>query len=139
EHLAQLLEQTRIDLILTQRNLAEHLPEGRQTICLDNDTDWAGDTLPDKNPISPTAAANLAFVTCTAGTTGLFRIMTQSHKALADQVHRQRRHIPPLLAGKTLLHSPASSHCELFATWCAGATLVLAKDTRWKDTNALWR
>jgi natural product biosynthesis luciferase-like monooxygenase protein/FkbM family methyltransferase len=83
ERLAFMLADSQARVLLTQRNLPEHLSEDVQRVCLD--TDWvrlAEES--EDNPSRESTAENLAYVIYTSGSTGRPKGVMISHRNVVN-------------------------------------------------------
>jgi amino acid adenylation domain-containing protein len=84
---------------------------------------------------------NLAYVTYTSGSTGRPKGVAMTHAALTAMLAWQLR-TSSAGGGRTLQYTSLSfdvSFQEIFATWCAGGTLVLVSEETRRDPAALVR
>jgi amino acid adenylation domain-containing protein len=83
-HLAFMLHNARAPVVLTQKDLAERLPEsGIRVICLDSD--WSAIASEKKTTLaSATAADNLAYVIYTSGSTGQPKGTMIAHRSVVN-------------------------------------------------------
>ncbi|MFK0731302.1 MAG: amino acid adenylation domain-containing protein, partial [Gloeotrichia echinulata HAB0833] len=70
ERLAYMLNDSQVQVLLTQSHLLESLPDHQQIICLDTDWLFISSQTPS-NPISGAISSNLAYVIYTSGSTGM--------------------------------------------------------------------
>jgi amino acid adenylation domain-containing protein len=140
QRLAFMVENAQARVIVTQDSLRQVLPPTTApVVCLD--TDWS--TIAQHPASSPCPAAqpqNLAYVIYTSGSTGQPKGVLLNHRPLVNLVAWQIETSNLPVGAKTLQFSPISfdvSFQEIFATWCAGGTLVLIADDQRKDAIAL--
>jgi amino acid adenylation domain-containing protein len=86
ERLAWLMADSRVELLLTQHRLVEHLPpHGARLLCLDSDASlWAGENSED--PISGVTPDNLAYVIYTSGSTGKPKGVEIEHRSAVNYI-----------------------------------------------------
>jgi amino acid adenylation domain-containing protein len=127
ERLAFMLQDSGVQVLLTQERLLDRLPhDGAQTICLDRDWQLISQEL-DSNPDIPASSENLAYVIYTSGSTGQPKGVTVRHRGVirllfgVDYVTLDRN--------QTILQlAPLSFDASTFEIWGAllhGATCVL--------------
>jgi amino acid adenylation domain-containing protein len=130
DRLAFMLEDTQVQLLLTQAHLQKRLPGlPAHTLCLD--ADWpviARQSL--DNPVSRAGPGNLAYVIYTSGSTGLPKGTLLQHRGLCNFINAFSR---PLAVGpgSQLLQFASFSFDaaagEVFVALLFGATLHLAR------------
>jgi len=128
-------------VLLTTAALAGRFPAGPRIVRLDEDAEeiaaLSGD--PFQAAVHP---ASLAYVLYTSGSTGRPKGVALPHAALANLLAWQIARWGAGSAARTLQFASLSfdvSFQELFATWCAGGTLVLVDDDTRRDAEALLR
>jgi amino acid adenylation domain-containing protein len=159
------LEDAATPVVITERRLAGRLPGvSALTLVIDGD---AGGMAPQGTVAAPMAATapgphgvddggealesavagdevqpeHLAYITYTSGSTGRPKGVAMPHGAVAALLDWQLR-TSAAGAGRTLQLTALSfdvSCQEIFATWCAGGTLVLAGEEGARDPRALLR
>src|ERR1041384_3160680 len=93
------------------------------------------------DPRGAVAPENLAYVLYTSGSTGTPKGVAMTHDALSNLLVWQMTRSTPAPA-RTLQFGPLGfdvSFQEIFSTWCAGGTLVLAKQDERGDSEQLLR
>ena len=136
ERLAFMLENSSVQVLLTQQQLVESLPlHQAHIVCLD--TDWEVIARQsEENPASGVMPDNLTYVIYTSGSTGKPKGVAMSHRPLLNLIEWQLQNSTLPDGAKTLQFSPISfdvSFQEIFSTWCAGGTLVLISDEVRRD------
>lgn len=144
ERVAFMLDDTATPVIVTQRHLLSRLPPGRpHAVLLDAGDDWAS---PEPNELPAVGAGldDLAYVIFTSGSTGRPKGVAMEHRPLANllawQLDTWDTLGAPRPAARTLQFASLSFDVgfqELFATWCAGGTLVLIDDESRRDPELL--
>jgi amino acid adenylation domain-containing protein len=138
ERLNFMVADSQCAMVLTSELLAAGLPEtSAKIICLDRDLTNLSQ---DRNPALEIHPDNLAYVIYTSGSTGRPKGVAMTHRALSNLIRWQLVDFPEPI--RTLqfasLNFDASFH-ELFATWCAGGTIVLITNDLRLDANAMLR
>ncbi|HEX8695435.1 MAG TPA: amino acid adenylation domain-containing protein, partial [Longimicrobium sp.] len=131
ERLAYMLEDSAARVLLTQASLVERLPAGGATVVrLDADAGEiereGGERL--RVPVGPD---NLAYVIYTSGSTGRPKGVAMPHRPLVNLLAWQEGSGRAPAGAVTLQYTSISfdvSFQEIFATWCAGGTLVLTTE-----------
>ncbi|HEU4321576.1 MAG TPA: amino acid adenylation domain-containing protein [Roseiflexaceae bacterium] len=127
-------------VLLTSTALRDQAPAGApQTVCLDTDYDAATRVLPAL-PRPAILAEQLAYIIYTSGSTGRPKGVAMTHGPLENLIAWQLRHSRLAAGAKTLQFSPLSfdvSFQEIFATLCAGGTLVLMPEQARRNTLEL--
>ncbi|MFC4159172.1 amino acid adenylation domain-containing protein [Chitinimonas lacunae] len=138
ERLAYLLKDAAAPLLLTQSSLLDRLPQhAAQVLCLDQAESFAAQD--DNLPIR-TTPDHLAYCIYTSGSTGQPKGVLVSHRSLLGSTLTRLRVYGP--AGRFLLLSPVSfdsSIAGIFASLCAGDSLVVAERELLQDPVLLWR
>ena len=138
ERLRHMVESAKACLLLSHSSLASCMPQDlAPVICLDRD--WPHPRHLDQSP--PAAQPHgLAYVMYTSGSTGRPKGVAMPHVALANLVVWQIEHSDCGPGTRTLQFSSISfdvSFQEIFATWCAGGTLVTIGEDERRDPRAL--
>ncbi|MGQ0593714.1 MAG: amino acid adenylation domain-containing protein [Gammaproteobacteria bacterium] len=131
ERIAQLLEDARPEVVLTQEAPRGLLPVQAKRIYLD--TQWqaiAGESAED--PINLASPQNLAYVIYTSGSTGRPKGVAVTHRNAVHSTSARLRYYRAPASGFLLLSSMAfdSSVAGLFGTLCQGGRLVLPPAVR---------
>ncbi|OCC09073.1 Linear gramicidin synthase subunit D [Streptomyces sp. PTY087I2] len=123
-----MLRDTRAPLVVTQSHLAGRLPETASQVLLDADRSIIA-TRPETNPAPRSGPDDLAYIIYTSGSTGTPKGVMIQHQGAVSMAE----HLPGQLrldSDSRVLQfaSPSfdASMYEVFTTWGAGATLVLA-------------
>lgn len=140
ERLAFMLADTKIPVLLTQRQLVEKFSEYEAyIICLDSDWDQiAQESL--ENLVSSVTLDNLAYVIYTSGSTGKPKGVMNNHKGISNRLLWMQSTFQLTANDRVLQKTPFSfdvSIWELFSPLLAGANLVLAKPSGHQDTAYL--
>lgn len=140
ERIAFMLADAKASVVLTQQASLANLPEfDAHKVCID--TDWEQIALHSSdNPNTAITPANLAYVIYTSGSTGTPKGVSLNHRPLVNLIAWQIAASPLSPTAKTLQFTPISfdvSFQEIFATWCAGGTLVPIGDDTRKDASEL--
>ncbi|UII73718.1 non-ribosomal peptide synthase/polyketide synthase [Pseudomonas sp. HN11] len=129
ERLAYMIEDSGIQLLLSQRSLLPLLPtDGIQVIALDQPTDWL-DGYPTESPSVTLHALNLAYVIYTSGSTGKPKGAGNSHRALVNRLCWMQQAYGLDASDAVLQKTPFSfdvSVWEFFWPLMTGARLVIA-------------
>ena len=141
--LAFMLEDARVQVLLTQERLRGRLPEhDARTVCLD--TDWMSIVADDAG--RPAGArvggGNLVYVIYTSGSTGRPKAVMMPHAAAVNLIKFQLQSDAAPRPPRTLQFASLSfdvSFQEIFSTLCAGATLVLIDEEARRDAAELLR
>ncbi|MCV4281991.1 non-ribosomal peptide synthetase [Pseudomonas capsici] len=141
DRLAYMIEDSGLQLLLTQTALRERLPvpAGVRSLCLDQAGDWL-QGCSDENPVNPAQAQNLAYVIYTSGSTGQPKGVTIGHQALVNFLHSMAD-LPGLNAADKVLSLTSLSFdiagLELYLPLIRGASVVLLHPDENKDPHAL--
>jgi amino acid adenylation domain-containing protein len=142
ERLAYMLQDSAAYVLLTQASLAERLPAGGATVVrLDADAAEIEREGGERLGV-PVGPENLAYVIYTSGSTGRPKGVAMPHRPLVNLLAWQQGagHAP---AGAVTLQFTSISFDvsfqEIFATWCAGGTLVLTTEEIRVDAQRLAR
>jgi amino acid adenylation domain-containing protein len=142
ERLAEILEETKAHLVLTQERVAARLPSGRpRMVCVDAEQELIGQEL-STNLGRTAGGEDLAYVIFTSGSTGRPKGVEISHRSLVNLLEAMRREpglkdTDRLIAVTTLSFDIAG--LELFLPLVCGARVIIAGDKEARDPKALWR
>ncbi|MTJ22924.1 amino acid adenylation domain-containing protein [Dolichospermum sp. UHCC 0352] len=128
ERIAFMLEDTKLQFVVTQQQLVVSLPETSTTICLD--TDWQKiDCQSSHNPVSGVTAENLAYLIYTSGSTGKPKGVQMPHSSVNAYLQAIAQ-ILPVNHQDIYLHTASFSFTasvrQLFLPLSQGATSILA-------------
>jgi amino acid adenylation domain-containing protein len=142
DRLAFMLQDAGISVLLTQRHLLASLPEHHTAVvCVDSDYAQIAQ-YPQENPASRGDPQNPAYVIYTSGSTGQPKGVALPQGALVNLIRWQLRQSNLPQGAKTLQFTSLSfdvSFQEIFATWCAGGTLVVIEESIRRDAERLWQ
>ena len=141
ERLAFILEDARVPVVLTQRDLCQKLPPatGHTVLCLDDDRP---SFLAESTAGFPSGATpdNVAYALFTSGSTGVPKGVLMSHRALYNRLCWMREALP-FGATDRMLHKTAlvfdASVCEILLPLVTGAQLVVARPGGHTDATYL--
>ncbi|SDI16705.1 non-ribosomal peptide synthase domain TIGR01720/amino acid adenylation domain-containing protein [Pseudomonas flavescens] len=141
ERLAYMIEDSGIELLLTQPHLQAALPlaPGVQSLCLSDAQDWLAEES-DANPQCSVAGENLAYVIYTSGSTGRPKGAGNLHLALYNRLAWMQEAYALGADDRVLQKTPFSfdvSVWEFFWPLMQGATLVLAAPGEHRDPQRL--
>jgi amino acid adenylation domain-containing protein len=142
ERLALMLEDSQVEVLLTQQDLVSGLPaQGLNVVCLDSDRK-AISNQSDESPAPLAMADNLAYVIYTSGSTGRPKGVAMTHRPLVNMIQWQIERAsdgPPPRALQFASFSFDVSFQEIFTALCAGAGLVLIREEARRDGRELLR
>src|ERR1043165_7314617 len=130
ERLAFMLADSQARVLLTQRNLLDHLSENVKRVCLD--TDWvyvAAES--EENPAREGTAENLAYIIYTSGSTGRPKGVMISHRNVVNFFTGIDQCFPPEEKGTWLAVTSISfdiSALELLWTLTRGFKVVIQSE-----------
>ncbi|MFY7886265.1 MAG: non-ribosomal peptide synthetase, partial [Dolichospermum sp.] len=135
ERIAFMLEDTKLQFVVTQQQLVVSLPETSTTICLD--TDWQKiECQSSHNPVSGVTAENLAYLIYTSGSTGKPKGVQMPHGSICNYLEAIAKRsvgiaqILPVNHQDIYLHTASFSFTasvrQLFLPLSQGATSILA-------------
>jgi amino acid adenylation domain-containing protein/non-ribosomal peptide synthase protein (TIGR01720 family) len=142
ERLEYILEDTQLNILLTQQIFQDKLPGYTgKTICLD--TDWAViNQHSTANPISNVQLHNLAYIIYTSGSTGKPKGVMVEHRSLINFVITVT-HEYGINANDRILQFASicfdTSIEEIFPSLIVGATLVLRTEQMLHSSDEFWR
>jgi amino acid adenylation domain-containing protein len=140
ERLSFMMEDADVKLTLTQRRLAQRLPDnGIPFICLD--TDWDAITrghadMPEEGQESEVAPQNLAYVIYTSGSTGRPKGVITSHQAVSNMIVWMREAYSMVTGDRLLQKTSFSFDASVWEFYCpliSGGSLVIAEPYGDKD------
>ncbi len=145
ERLSFMLEDTRMQVLLTQQHLASVLKSlnAPNTKLLLLDAEWHSITRQTGDNLNVKADAHHpAYVIFTSGSTGRPKGVVMGHEALVNLLRWQRESSQRFGGGKKTVQFASLSFDvsfqEMFSTWCDGGTLVLIRDEMRRDVRQLW-
>ncbi|MBV9479785.1 MAG: amino acid adenylation domain-containing protein [Acidobacteria bacterium] len=125
-----MLEDSGTAIIITEKSLEEHLPPGRELICLDQESARLHSE-PNQNLDGMAEARNLAYVLFTSGSSGRPKGVAVEHRQAANFIQwAQTVFSAEELAGTLFSTSVCFdlSVFEMFAPWSVGGTVILAEN-----------
>jgi amino acid adenylation domain-containing protein len=135
ERLRFMLDDARVELVITQERLRERLPlAGRPALCLE--AGWGVEERPYPAPARRTTAESLAYVLYTSGSTGRPKGVMIPHRAIFNRVWWMQEAYPHGPADRVLQKTALTfdaSLWELFLPWMSGGTVVLARPGGQRD------
>jgi amino acid adenylation domain-containing protein/non-ribosomal peptide synthase protein (TIGR01720 family) len=138
ERLALMLQDTQIQVLLTQETLLSRLPTyTAQVVCLDN---WEADQNSFENPISSVICENLAYVIYTSGSTGTPKGVAVEHRQLCNYLHGilEKLDLPDTASFATVSTLAADlGNTVIFSALCTGGCLHIISQERATNTVAL--
>jgi amino acid adenylation domain-containing protein len=146
ERFALMLDDAEVGVVLTHRELADHLPAFRgQTICLDEEWERIGEESegdPGNDLGHKVLAEHLAYVIYTSGSTGQPKGVAVSHRSLVNLVcwHRQEFNVSPSDHATQL--AGVGFDASIWEAWpylTIGASLHIVGEARRRDIPELIR
>jgi amino acid adenylation domain-containing protein len=139
QRIRHILEDAKAPIVLTQKSLADDLPEfAGQRISLD--TDWSAISQESQdNPVTAVEPGNLAYVLFTSGSTGRPKGVAIEHRNVATFVHWANGVFTPEELAGVLLSTSISfdlSVFEIFVTWSTGGKVIVAENALYLPTLA---
>jgi amino acid adenylation domain-containing protein len=137
--IAYMLEDCQAKVLLTQKNLVDHLPANSQKLYLD--TEW--ETISqqsDTNPNSNVKPVDLAYVIYTSGSTGKPKGAMNTHRGICNRLLWMQDAYKLTATDRVLQKTPFSfdvSVWEFFWPLLTGARLVMAQPGGQKDATYL--
>ncbi|MEH2238171.1 amino acid adenylation domain-containing protein, partial [Nostoc sp.] len=141
ERLSYMLEDSRVEVLLTQQKLLSSFPSSFriQVVCLDRD--WGIiEQQSQFNLDTGVDSENLAYVIYTSGSTGQPKGVAMNHRPLVNLILWQLKKSCAKYGTKTGQFTPISfdvSFQEILSTWSSGGTLVLITEDVRRDGTAL--
>ena len=130
ERLRLVLNDTGARVLLTQRSLADRLPEpGVAVLCLDDPAADLEREDGSRPPDSGVQSGDLAYVIYTSGSTGRPKGVMVEHRAICNTVMWRHKDLPIYGSDRVLYNLPYTfdpSLCIIFPTLSIGARMVLA-------------
>jgi amino acid adenylation domain-containing protein len=140
--LSYMLENSAVELLLTQKQfLGSFSGLAKSIVCLDVCRHEVSEQSAEKLAVH-VDAANLAYVIYTSGSTGKPKGVAMVHGALANLLNWQISRAGQQKGRRTLQFTSLSfdvSFQEIFATWCAGGSLILVDEDTRRDPVLLWQ
>ncbi|MDF5723373.1 MAG: amino acid adenylation domain-containing protein [Rhizonema sp. PD37] len=142
ERLADILEDTQLDILLTQKRFLDKLPDYTgKAICLD--TDWPVIAQYSKaNPISDVQLHNLAYIIYTSGSTGKPKGVMIEHRSLMNFVMTAIDEYGINASDRILQFASIcfdTSIEEIFPGLVIGATLILRTEQMLHSVDEFWQ
>ncbi len=140
DRLTFILEDSRASVLLTERSMPSLACETVGTVVHLDDLPDTLAACPVTAPANEATGDDLAYVIYTSGSSGRPKGAAVPQRALVNVIDWQVHTASALAHPRTLQFSPLSfdvSLQELFATWCAGGTLVLPTCDVRRDPEAL--
>lgn len=141
ERIAYLLENSQVQILLTQNHLRTILPEYQGHV-INLDSDW--DTLivgeRKENPVSKVNSDNLIYIIYTSGSTGKPKGTMNTHKGVVNRILWMQEQYQLTQSDRVLQKTPFSFDVSGWEFWwplITGAQLVVAKPEAHKDPNYL--
>jgi amino acid adenylation domain-containing protein len=137
----KILQDSGMDLLISQKSLKQILPDFNRTLFLEN---WWPQTDAEKtsNPPQNINPAQVAYVIYTSGSTGKPKGVLISHQAIANHMLWMKSRFPLKSQDIVLQRTPYSfdaSVWEFYAPLISGAGLLIAEEGGNKDTSYLAR
>ncbi|BAY99590.1 amino acid adenylation domain protein [Tolypothrix tenuis PCC 7101] len=137
ERLNLMLQDSQIQVLLTQETLLVNLPEHTaQVVCFDN---WKAETS-CKNPVSSVTCENLAYVIYTSGSTGIPKGVAVEHRQLCNYLQGilEQLDLPDAASFATVSTLAADlGNTVIFSALCTGGCLHIISQERATNPVAL--
>jgi amino acid adenylation domain-containing protein/non-ribosomal peptide synthase protein (TIGR01720 family) len=141
ERLNYMLEDSGVEVLLTQKELLSSLPSSSiiRVVCLDRD--WR--MIEEQNQLNletGVGSDNLAYLIYTSGSTGQPKGVAMNHRPLVNLILWQLKKSCAKCGTKTGQFTSISfdvSFQEILSTWCSGGTLVIITEDVRRDGTAL--
>ncbi|PYB95761.1 non-ribosomal peptide synthetase, partial [Pseudomonas protegens] len=142
ERLHYMMQDSGIQLLLTQTPLLERLQDGRAVpyLCLDQGSVWLAGTA-QGNPGERSSAENLAYVMYTSGSTGRPKGVGITHNALSQHARATARYFNMTAADRGLQFSTFNFDAfveQLYPALICGASVVIRGKELW-DSETFYR
>src|SRR5689334_5306263 len=140
KRLTHMLDDSQVDMVLTQQHLRDRLPSGRHHLwAIDAEWEFTA-AFPRHNPECRVEKDNLAYVIYTSGSTGLPKAVMNTHGALANRLAWMQEAYQLNPADRVMQKTPFSfdvSVWEFFWPLLVGAQLVMARPGGHQDPSYL--
>ncbi|MGI9290684.1 MAG: non-ribosomal peptide synthase/polyketide synthase [Gammaproteobacteria bacterium] len=140
QRIAHMLEDARINHLISQTHLLDQLPDLQATLFM-ADTEWSQlDNEPTDNPSRIASPNNLAYVIFTSGSTGRPKGVLNEHRGIVNRLLWMQDEYGLDASDSVLQKTPFSfdvSVWEFFWPLLTGARLVMAKPGGHRDTGYL--
>jgi amino acid adenylation domain-containing protein/thioester reductase-like protein len=142
EHLSYMLEDSGIQILLTQDKLIFQLSKHQvQVVCLDSDWDKIA-LYSQKNPTGINSGEHLAYIIYTSGSTGKSKGVTIAHQALSRFTQTILSEYQITASDRILQFASISFDTaieEIYPCLCTGATLVLRTNEMLADLRKFFQ
>ena len=140
ERIAYVMEDARVQVLLTQNTLRDSMPElGIAVVCVDSDWQIIAKHR-ENSPQANATAKNLAYVIYTSGSTGQPKGVMVEHGGVINAVSWIMETLELSSSDRCILKTPITFDAagrELFATLLAGGTLIVAEPGGHRDSRYL--
>ncbi len=138
ERLAMIIQESAVQIILTQSDIAEHVPDGPSCWCVDRL--WAGlDTFVPSNPTPCLSGDNLVYVMYTSGSTGKPKGIALQHLVMTNLIQWSCRNTierTGVLQFASINFDVSAN--EMFAAWHGAGTVFLIDEAMRYDADRLY-
>jgi len=144
ERLTQMLEDSAPSIILTSRDLIDHLPQTSATFVTPDSKlkEIRGSSQENLDPAQLRLdSGHLVYVIYTSGSTGRPKGTAMTHNSMVNLIDWHRRAFPESSFKRTLQFASLSfdvAFQEIFSSLCTGGCLVLLDEWARRDTATLW-